>query len=123
MNITTRAQDFELTDAIDHFVRTRLQAGLQRFESDVIAIDAYMKDENGPKGGHDKRVVIRTRLRNRQLIAVDTTHEDLYAAVTMGIKRTKRAVRRQLRKSRRINRLSLRNLRNGANLVPSSGRP
>ncbi len=119
MNITTRAQEFELTAAIDQFIRSRLHAALHRFEEDVIAIDVYMKDENGPKGGADKRVIIRVRLRNRQLFAVDTTHEDLYAAIKTGVKRTKRTIRRQLRKSRRISRLSLRNLRSDPDVIPT----
>jgi len=110
MNITTRAQDFEMTSAIDQFVRDRMHTALGRIDSDVIAVDVYMKDENGPKGGVDKRVIIRVRLRNRQVFAVDTARDDLYAAIEHGVKRTKRVIRRQLRKSRRISRLSSRDL-------------
>ena len=118
MNITARAQDFELSDAIDQFVHSRLSVALDRFREDVIAIDVFLKDENGPKGGIDKRVTIRVRMRNRHPFAVETTHEDLYAAVTKGVKRTKRAIRRHIRKSRRISRRSLRSLRNEAGLAP-----
>ena len=110
MNITTRAQDFELSESINRFVHSRLNAALSRFEDDVIAIDVFLKDENGPKGGTDKRVTIRVNLRNRQPFAVETIHDDLYAAATIGVKRTKRAIRRHLRKSRRVSRHSLRSL-------------
>jgi hypothetical protein len=67
-----------------------------------------MKDTNGPKGGVDKQALIRVRLRNRQVIALETAHDNLYAAVKKGTRRTKRAVRRQLRKSHRIQKQRMR---------------
>ena len=108
MNITTRAQDFELTAAIDQFARDHLRAALARFDEAVIAVDVYLKDSNGPRGGVDKQVLIRVRMRNRQQIALVTTHEDMYAAIAKGVKRTKRAVRRQLRKARRFEKRRMR---------------
>ncbi len=108
MNITTSAQDFEMSDSIDQFVRDQLSAALKRVGEDVIAVDVFVKDTNGPKGGVDKHALIRVQLRNRQVIALETKHEDLYAAIRIGSKRTKRAVRRQLRKSHRIQKLRMR---------------
>ena len=102
MNITTATQGFELNSAIDAFVRNRLHVALKRLCVHVVAIDVFAKDTNGPKGGIDKQVLIRVHLPNRQVLVVDTTHENLYAAIEKGAKRTKRAVRRSLRKSRQI---------------------
>lgn len=108
MNVTTRAQDFGMSKAIDQFARDQVRAVLQRFSSDIIAVDVFMKDSNGPKGGIDKQVLIRVRLRNRQAIALETAHENLYAAIKKGSKRTRRAVRRHLRKSQRIQKQRMR---------------
>jgi len=44
----------------------------------------------------------------RQVIALETAHENLYAAVKKGSKQTKRAVRRHLRKSHRIQKQRIR---------------
>ena len=110
MNITISAQGFELSRAIDQYVRARLQSALARIDEDVVAIDVHMKDTNGPRGGVDKQVLIRVRLRNRQQIALLTTHEDMYAAIGKGVKRTKRAVRRQTRKLRRFARQRVRDV-------------
>ena len=110
MQITLRTQGFELSSAIEAFVRNRLYAALQRLSVNVFAIDVFAKDVNGPKGGIDKEVLIRVQLPNRQMLAVDTVHENLYAAIEKGAKRTKRAVRRQLRKARRIEKQRLRDL-------------
>jgi ribosomal subunit interface protein len=109
MNITTRAQDFEMTSAIDNFVREQLADALERMESEIIAVDVYMKDTNGPKGGNDKMTRIRVRLRNRHIVTTETTHDNLYASVKTGVRRTKRAASRQLRKARSIERQPLRN--------------
>ena len=110
MNITTRTQGFELTRAIDQFARDHLRAALARIDEDIVAVEIFMKDANGPRGGVDKQVLVRVRMRNRQQVALVTTHEDLYAAIIKGIKRTKRAVRRQMRKSRRFEKRRLRDL-------------
>ncbi len=102
MNITTTAQNFERSIALDTFVRSRLINALARLEADIIAIDVFMKDVNGPKGGVDKHVLIRVQLRNRQVITIESEHESLYAAVRTGVKRVRHAVRRHLRKMRQI---------------------
>jgi ribosomal subunit interface protein len=108
MNITTRAQDFEMTNAIDQFVRDQVRASLQRFGEEIMAVDVFMKDTNGPKGGIDKQALIRVRLRNRQVIALQTEHENLYASIKRGSKRIRQAVRRHLRKSGRVKKQRMR---------------
>ena len=110
MNISSRAQGFELSSAIDRFVRDEIRSSLERYTEDVISVDVFMKDTNGPKGGIDKQVVLRIQLRGRQQITLQTTREDLYAAVRITIKRAKRAVRRSVRKARRFEKLTLRRL-------------
>ena len=78
------------------------EAELARLDGDIIAIDVFMKDVNGPKGGIDKAAMIRIHLRQRREVAIETVHENLGAAIRVGAKRAKRAVRRSLRKARRI---------------------
>jgi ribosome-associated translation inhibitor RaiA len=110
MNITTTTQGFELNSAIDAFVKNRLRVALKRLSASVVAIDVFAKDTNGPKGGIDKSVIIRIQLPQRQVLAIETTHENLYAAIEKGAKRSKRAVRRHLRKARQVERQRLRDL-------------
>jgi putative sigma-54 modulation protein len=110
MNITTTTQGFESSSAIDAFVRNRLHVALKRLCVYVVAIDVFARDTNGPKGGIDKQVLIRVQLPNRQVLVVETAHENLYAAIEKGAKRTKRAVRRSLRKARQIEKQRLSNM-------------
>ncbi len=110
MNITCKTQGFELSSAIDTFVRNEVRTGLERFVEEIISVDVFMKDTNGPKGGVDKQVVMRVQIRGRQQITLQTTRDDLYAATRISVKRVKRALRRTLRKARRFEKLSLRRL-------------
>ena len=121
MQITIRTQGFELSKAIEAFARNRLYAALQRLSVNVVSIDVFAKDINGPKGGLDKEVLIRVQLPNRQILTVDTIHENLYAAIEKGAKRTKRAVRRHLRKARHIERQRLRELPRQSSLEAAPG--
>ena len=102
MNITTTAQNFEGSAALHTFVRSRLRNALARLDNDIIAIDVFMKDINGPKGGIDKQALIRVQLRNRQIVTVESEHENLYAAVRASVKLARQAVRKHLQKSRQI---------------------
>ena len=108
MNITTRAQDFDMSSAIDQFARDQVRTVLGRLSDHIVAVDVFMKDLNGPKGGIDKQALIRVRLRNRHVLALETEHENLYAAIRKCAKRTKRAVRRYMRKSRYIQKQRIR---------------
>ena len=122
MNITAKAHDFELSEAIAGFAHDQLSAALNRFSDGIVFVDVYMKDTNGPRGGVDKQVLVRVRLRNRQLITTETTDENLYVAIRRGAKRTRRVVRRTLKKSARIKKRRLRSLRdnNSFSAVPDS---
>ena len=99
MDMNISAQGLRLQGSTDAFVREQLHSSLQRFEDHVVSVDAYLKDINGPRGGIDKQVLIRTRLRNRQVIATEITRADLRAAVVVAARKAKRAVRRSLKKS------------------------
>ena len=102
MNITIRTQGFDTTGAIDGFVRQQADAALEKFSEHIVSVDVFMKDINGPKGGIDKQVLARIRLPGRQLIAMEVTRADLYAAVTVCLRRAKRAVRRAVKKLQRV---------------------
>jgi putative sigma-54 modulation protein len=110
MNIITRANDFTLTGAIDEYLKGELRSAFQTLDAEIVSIDVSMKDANGPKGGVDKQVLICVRLRNHKQVALETAHENLYAAIKTGVKRARRTVQRTLRKSRRVDRQTLREL-------------
>ena len=113
MNIAVRTQGFELTRAINAFACSQLEAALKSYSEMVMSVDVFMKDINGPKGGEDKQVLVRTRLRTGQVIAIECTRANLYNAIAATTRRSKRSIRRALRKLRRIEKLRIRELRYG----------
>ncbi len=111
MNFAIRTQGFELTRAINDFTCSQLDSALRPYSDMVVSVDVFMKDINGPKGGIDKQVLVRTRLRSSQVIAVECTRANLYSAIAATTLRSKRSVRRALRKLRRLEKRRLRELR------------
>ncbi len=102
MHAKIETQGFEITAAIEAGVRRQLDRALNRFGADVLAVDVFLSDVNGPRGGNDKKALIRASLKGLPPISISTEHRDLYVAISRSAKRMQRAVRRDLRKSRRI---------------------
>ncbi|MEM6513895.1 MAG: HPF/RaiA family ribosome-associated protein [Pseudomonadota bacterium] len=110
MNLIVRTQNLPLGESAKAFVEDKLDSALGRFADQVMDVDVFLSDINGPKGGHDKQVSLRLRLQNGQVIIAETTREELRAALMLSIRKAKRAVRRSLRKSRRFEYRPLRTL-------------
>jgi len=99
MDINVSTHGMRIDTGTESFVREQIQSALQRFEDQVVSVDAFLKDINGPKGGIDKQALIRIRLRNRQVIATEIARTRLRAAVVVSVRMAKRAVRRSVKKS------------------------
>ena len=107
MKVRIQSQGFKLTPAISARVHKRLSGLLSRYDDDVISVDAYLKDLNGPKGGYDKQAVIRVQLRHLAPVSISTTHTDLYKAIDVSVRRLLRSVRRTVARKKLINRRGL----------------
>jgi ribosome-associated translation inhibitor RaiA len=110
MNLAVRTQGLEPSGTIDAFTREQIHGSMKRLSDEILSVDVFVKDTNGPKGGIDKQVVLRIRLRGGQQLALQALREDLFAAISVAAKRARRAVRRHLGKTRRIEKVSLRSL-------------
>lgn len=108
MIISTSSHNVQLTDSVDECVQRSVESALHRFSDDIMSVDVFLQDINGPKGGVDKAVKIRVDIRGGKLVVVETVDENLYAAIRKGSKRAKRAVRRQLGRSNQIIRHKIR---------------
>lgn len=106
-NVRVQAQGFKLTPPIGARVHDRLDGLLTRYGDEVISVDVYLKDLNGPKGGYDKQVLIRVQLRHLAPMSITTTHTDLYKAIDVCARRSFRSVRRMIRRKKMIRRSGL----------------
>lgn len=111
MNIYLQTQDFELTSAIDAHVRSKLISKLAFVANDIRAVDVFLADINGPKGGVDKKVVVCVKLHSRLSVRLEAVHSNLYGAVSVVAGKVKHNVKRTLHRHRRLQKAQLRELR------------
>ncbi|MCB1956010.1 MAG: ribosome-associated translation inhibitor RaiA [Rhodocyclaceae bacterium] len=102
MQVRIQAHDFDLTPALRSHVTQRVRFALTRYRDHVRRIEVRLSDENGPRGGVDKRCRLHLRVGGLPDIVIDDTEADLYAAVTRSAERAERALGRQIRRSRTL---------------------
>jgi hypothetical protein len=119
MIISTSSHNILLSGELDRFVSETMHQALDRLGNDVLSVDVFLKDVNGPKGGIDKQVIARLHLRSRRQMVIETVDGSLHAAIRRTAKRAKRSVRRSMRKFRRVEKLRM-HRRLGDNTIPSS---
>jgi putative sigma-54 modulation protein len=111
MNIRLQTQGFDVTPAIDAHARNEVARNLANARDHVTAVDVFLSDINGPRGGEDKKALIRIQLASRLVVKVEKVSADLYVALSVAARRARHTVKRTLRKHKRIERSALRQLR------------
>ena len=76
-----------------------------------MAVDVFLGDINGPKGGVDKKALMSVQLASRLAIRLETVHADLYAAVSQVARKAKNTVKRTVSRHKRMKKAELRQLR------------
>lgn len=102
MRIDIRARGFALTEGLRAHAERRLRFALARFEDRVARVAVRLSDLNGPRGGVDKRCLLRLRARGLAEIVIDEAGADLYAAISRAAERAGRMLGRGLARSRGI---------------------
>jgi ribosomal subunit interface protein len=111
MRIFLQTQGFEITPAIDAHVRRQLARNLAGSEDNIIAVDVFLGDINGPRGGMDKKALVCVKMASRLSVRFEAVHSDLYQSITVAARKAKRSVKRTLRRHKRIEKAELRDLR------------
>lgn len=111
MRVYIQTQGFDLTPAIETHVQQQVSRNLGSMEEQIIAVDVFLGDVNGPKGGDDKKALFSIQLASRLGIRLETLHGDLYTAVSRAARRAKQTVKRTVRKQKQIRRAEIRRLR------------
>lgn len=97
------SKGFPLTSEARAHLMRRFTFALSRFEDKITLTEVFFKDLNGAvKGGEDKSILVKVRLRGRPPVVVETVSHDVHIAISVAAKRCKRAVRRSLRQSRQF---------------------
>jgi ribosomal subunit interface protein len=96
MLVHIQSRHFSLSEALNKYVKSKVQVMLSRYEEKIIRVDVSLFDINGPKGGEDKCCKIIIKINGSSSIVVQETAEDLYDAINTSSRRAKRAINRQL---------------------------
>jgi ribosomal subunit interface protein len=94
MELQIRSEGFRTTAALHAFTRERLDFALDRFRGLVAKVRVRLSDDNGPRGGIDKRCRFEVRLRGAPAVLIDERSDDLYTAIARAAQRVERQVAR-----------------------------
>lgn len=100
MNITLVDGSIRTTGAFWKHVAGKLDRALHRFSERVDDVQVSIHDENGPKGGEDKRCIIRGVLRGLGPIQVEENGTDYYAVFDQATHRFKQTLARRVDRQR-----------------------
>ena len=96
MKIGIQCRGFSLTSAIAGHVRKRLGFLLGRGLNRLRRVDVTMSDLNGPRGGVDKRCLIKVSIDGLRPVVVEDIQADLYMAIDRAASRASRTVIRRI---------------------------
>jgi putative sigma-54 modulation protein len=100
MQIDIQARGFKLTDGLRNQAERRVRFALGSSSSKVRRIVMSLADENGPRGGVDKRCTIRANLSGSPPVIIEQQESDLYVAIDRAADRVARTLSRRLERSR-----------------------
>lgn len=89
-------------------IQQRIRTQLDRFRDRLAALSFDLSDENGPKGGVDRRCRLRAELVNGQVLVTAGRHSLVPAAVDQAVRRLARQLRDQSSRSVRLRRVRAR---------------
>jgi putative sigma-54 modulation protein len=96
MQIGIQARGFTLTEALRAYCERKIRLALGSSSGKVRGALMRLTDENGPKGGIDKRCSIRVVLHEAPMVVVTQDETDLYFAIDRAADRMARTISRRL---------------------------
>lgn len=100
MNVETRTRGFSLTPGLEAHAERRLVLALGRYGDRIARVRVVVSDENGSKGGEDKRCRIEVRLRDGGRIHATALDADAWVAIGAAAHRAARGLARALHRER-----------------------
>jgi ribosome-associated translation inhibitor RaiA len=97
MQIEIQALTFTLTEGLRDHAERRLRFAFGSTSGKVRGVVMRLADENGPRGGVDKRCSIRVTVSGIPAVVVEQRETDLYVAIDRAADRAGRAVARRLK--------------------------
>ena len=99
MRIDIQTRGFALTDSIRNHCERRMRFALGPTSGHLTGIAIRLADVNGPKGGADKRCMIKATIPGAPTIVVGQEEPNLYAAIDLAADRMARTLSRRLQRT------------------------
>jgi ribosomal subunit interface protein len=96
MQIQINTAQVKRSDAIVQRVHKELEAALEVFKDRITRVDVHLHDDNGAKGGVDKRCLLEARVAGQQPVAVEAATADLYDSIKQAAGKLERAIRHKI---------------------------
>jgi putative sigma-54 modulation protein len=103
MNLHIYSKGFKLTDAIREYAESRTRYAITRISYKVSSVKVILSDENGPRGGVDKKCQISLKMEGFNDLVVQEMDEDLYEAISRCTVRLRRVSQRKVERMRDLN--------------------
>ena len=100
MEISVQARGFSLTKALRDHAERRLRFALGWADARLHRISVRLSDDNGPRGGEDKRCRIRIAFAGAPSVVIEDIETDVYAALDRAADRASRSLARKLERLR-----------------------
>lgn len=95
MNLSIRTHQVSNNDGLIDRVRNLITKSFARFQDKIRTIQLSLSDTNGPRGGVDKRCVLRVDLIPRGVVVVTQDDSNLERAIRKGISRANMCIRKK----------------------------
>ncbi len=76
----------------------RVTSALERFGEVIRGVEVRISDENGAKGGVDKRCRLLAHVSGHEPVVIDQRHADYYGAIDAAVDRLRLAVGKRLQR-------------------------
>lgn len=100
MQMQLSARNFKMKQDLHDLVERRLQFALGRFSSRIKRVRLVLSDENGPRGGIDKKCLIEVNLVSSGKVLVEVTDAEIEPAVSRAADRVARRLKDELDRRR-----------------------
>lgn len=98
MRLSIRSRKFRLSSALERYAKRRAEGMVGRFQDRVRSVEICMSDLNGPKGGVDKRCLVRVSGPHRLDLTIEERGSDMYGAIDRALARARHALAREMDK-------------------------
>jgi ribosomal subunit interface protein len=90
--------DVRITDDVANRIDEEVNRALKHHSDRVTRVEVHLQDENGPKGGQDKRCLMEARLAGDDPVTVEDETDDVYALIKQTAHKLERAVKHRIDK-------------------------